>query len=145
MVPPTPVTVMKLTALAFLPERGSAMAAGWDLRSAYDYVVPRRGRELICTDLCLVAPPGCYIRIAPRSGLASKHGIDVGAGVIDADYRGNVIIVLFNHGEEDLVVRRGDKVAQFICEKIHYSDIQEVTTLDTTQRGQGGFGSTGNN
>ena len=88
-------------------------------------------------------PVTCYGRIAPRSGLAWKKHIDVGAGVIDADYRGNVGVVLFNHGEEDLQVKRGDRIAQLILEKISYADIVEVDDLDATARGDGGFGSTG--
>ena len=80
---------------------------------------------------------------APRSGLAWKKHIDVGAGVIDADYRGCVGVVLFNHSAEDLEVKRGDRVAQLILERIETPPVEEVTELDDTERGAGGFGSTG--
>lgn len=133
----------KLTDLAFEPVRGSALAAGLDLRSAYDINVPKRGKALVKTDLQIQVPHGTYGRVAPRSGLALKNFIDVGAGVIDEDYRGNVGVVLFNHSENDFEVKRGDRVAQLICECIFYPELEEVGKLDATERGAGGFGSTG--
>lgn len=81
--------------------------------------------------------------IAPRSGLAWKHSIDVGAGVIDADYRGPVGVVLFNHSEVDFEVKAGDRIAQLIVQKIVTPDVEKVDDLDSTVRGSGGFGSTG--
>jgi len=80
---------------------------------------------------------------APRSGLAAKHFIDVGAGVIDQDYRGNVGVVLFNFGEEDFKVNKGDRIAQLILERIYIPELEELQNLDNTARGSGGFGSTG--
>ncbi|XP_066594981.1 uncharacterized protein dUTPase [Prorops nasuta] len=135
----------KLTDQAFAPQKGSALAAGYDLRSAYDYVVPAHGKELAKTDLQIEVPHGTYGRVAPRSGLAWKNHLDVGAGVIDADYRGNVGVVLFNHSNQDFQVKRGDRIAQLICEQIVYPDLIEVENLSTTVRGDGGFGSTGTN
>ena len=135
----------KITDKAYAPMKGSKYAAGFDLRSAYEYVVPARGKELIKTDLQVEVPDGTYGRVAPRSGLAWKNYIDVGAGVIDADYRGNVGVILFNHSNEDFKVLPGDRIAQLICEKITYPELQEVPTLDNTDRGEGGFGSTGKN
>ncbi|TMW59987.1 hypothetical protein Poli38472_000029 [Pythium oligandrum] len=135
--------VKKLTELAIIPTRGSALAAGYDLSSAYDAVIPARGKGLVKTDLAIAVPHGCYARVAPRSGLALKKFIDTGAGVIDEDYRGNVGVVLFNHAEEDFVVSRGDRIAQLIIEKIEYADIDVVDEIDETERGAGGFGSTG--
>lgn len=82
-------------------------------------------------------------RIAPRSGLAAKHMIDTGAGVIDADYRGQVRVLLFNHGETDFEVKEGDRVAQLILERIYTPEIQVVEELEESVRGAGGFGSTG--
>ncbi|KAF6203970.1 hypothetical protein GE061_002308 [Apolygus lucorum] len=134
---------VRLTNKAHPPSKGSVLAAGYDLKSAYDYTIPARGKELVKTDIQIQLPEGCYGRVAPRSGLAWKHHIDVGAGVIDADYTGNVGIVMFNHGPEDFKVQAGDRVAQLICEKICYPDIQEVQTIEETARGAGGFGSTG--
>uniref|UniRef100_A0A131YPZ4 Deoxyuridine 5'-triphosphate nucleotidohydrolase n=1 Tax=Rhipicephalus appendiculatus TaxID=34631 RepID=A0A131YPZ4_RHIAP len=134
---------VKLTEHARAPTRGSAAAAGFDLYSAYDYQVPAGGRCVCLTDLQVAVPEGCYGRVAPRSGLASKHGIDVGAGVVDADYRGNLGVLLFNFGSTDFTVSRGDRIAQFICERITYPELVECKTLDETERGEGGFGSTG--
>ncbi|KAK9302136.1 hypothetical protein QLX08_005747 [Tetragonisca angustula] len=135
----------KLSDKAHAPTRESKYAAGYDLKSAYEYTVPAHGKELVKTDLQIAVPENTYGRIAPRSGLAWKNHIDVGAGVIDADYRGNVGIVLFNHSNEDLKIMPGDRVAQIICEKIIYPELQEVNNLDKTVRGEGGFGSTGKN
>ncbi|XP_047482115.1 deoxyuridine 5'-triphosphate nucleotidohydrolase-like, partial [Penaeus chinensis] len=134
----------KLTEHAFTPSKGSKFAAGFDLCSAYDLVIPSLGKALIKTDIQVELPEGCYGRIAPRSGLSWKHHLDVGAGVIDRDYRGNVGVVLFNHAKTDYEVKKGDRVAQLICEKIIYPEIEEVQELMETERGEGGFGSTGN-
>lgn len=133
----------KLSKNAYAPTRGSNKAAGYDLYSAYDYVVSPRGKALCMTDIQVHVPEGCYGRIAPRSGLAVKHFIDVGAGVIDEDYRGNVGVVLFNFGGQEFKVNKGDRIAQLICERITYPKLEEVEALDETARGDGGFGSTG--
>jgi len=133
----------KLTENAFPPMKGSAYAAGWDLRSAYDYVVPARGRLVAQTDIQIAVPENCYGRIAPRSGLAAKFGIDTGAGVIDADYRGNVGVVIFNHNDSDFTIKKGDRIAQLICEKIEMAELIEDEKLDDTVRGSNGFGSSG--
>lgn len=139
-----PLLVKKLTENATLPTRGSKYSAGLDLYSAYDYIVNSHGKCLVKTDLTVVIEEGHYGRVAPRSGLASKNFIDVGAGVIDSDYRGNVCILLFNHSDVDYHVKKGDRVAQLIIEKIDLPDIVEVTgDLDSTSRNSGGFGSTG--
>ena len=123
--------------------RGSHLAAGYDLSSATDTKVPARGKALIPTDLSIAIPEGTYGRVAPRSGLAWKHSIDVGAGVIDADYRGPLGVILFNHSDVDFEVKVGDRIAQLIIEKIMTPDVLEVDDLDSTTRGAGGFGSTG--
>ncbi|XP_045454700.1 deoxyuridine 5'-triphosphate nucleotidohydrolase [Melitaea cinxia] len=139
-------TLLKFTRLtenAFAPVKGSERAAGFDLKSAYEYIVPARGKELVKTDLQIELPHGCYGRVAPRSGLAVKNFIDVGAGVIDEDYRGNVGIVLFNHSDQDFVVKKGDRIAQLICEVIYYPELLEVDSLTETKRANDGFGSTG--
>lgn len=133
----------KLSDQAFAPTKGSQKAAGFDLKSAYEYTVPARGKQLVMTDIQVQLPEGCYGRVAPRSGLAVKNSIDVGAGVVDEDYRGNLGVVLFNHSENEFKVERGDRIAQFICERIFYPDLEEVSSLTETERGSGGFGSTG--
>lgn len=111
--------------------------------SAYDCIVPARGKFIVKTDLQIELPEGCYGRVAPRSGLAAKNFIDVGAGVIDEDYRGNVGVVLFNHADTDFEVKKGDRIAQLICEQIYYPELEEVEHVNETERGEGGFGSTG--
>merc|ERR1711920_336453 len=95
------------------------------------------------TGLAVAIPWGTYARIAPRSGLAAKRMLHVGAGVVDFDYRGEVGVVLFNHGTEDFEVAAGDRVAQLILEEISMASCHEVDTLAETARGAGGFGSTG--
>ena len=140
-----PMQVKRLSEHAVLPTRGSAYAAGLDLSSAVNCTVPAGQRALVATDLSIACPAGTYARIAPRSGLAYKHGIDVGAGVIDADYRGPLGVILFNFGEHDFVVKQGDRIAQLILEKIILPDVVEcVDELPKVgERGVAGFGSTG--
>lgn len=140
---PSKLLVKKLSEFATLPTKGSKLAAGYDLHAAHDCVIKAKGKQMVKTDLQVSLPQGCYGRIAPRSGLAWKHSIDVGAGVIDEDYRGPVNVILFNFDEQDFEVKRGDRIAQLICEKIEQADIQEVSNLDETERGTNGFGSTG--
>eukprot|EP00090_Calanus_glacialis_P007743 TRINITY_DN1619_c0_g1_i1.p1 TRINITY_DN1619_c0_g1~~TRINITY_DN1619_c0_g1_i1.p1 ORF type:complete len:173 (-),score=60.10 TRINITY_DN1619_c0_g1_i1:136-609(-) len=137
--------VAKLSEHATIPTRGSASAAGYDLYSAEDVTIPANGKGLVKTDIQIRVPHGTYGRVAPRSGLAWKQHIDIGAGVIDEDYRGNVGVVMFNHAGTEFAVKKGDRVAQLICEKIAYPEIEVLDTLDETVRGEGGFGSTGTN
>ncbi|VDD90649.1 unnamed protein product [Enterobius vermicularis] len=119
--------VKRMNENATLPTYGSLHAAGADLYSSEEFAIPS----------------GCYGRVAPRSGLAAKHFIGVGAGVIDSDYRGEVKVLLFNFGEEDYQVRKGDRIAQLICERYEGCQIVEEEKLTATDRGAGGFGSTG--
>ncbi|CAA7393670.1 unnamed protein product [Spirodela intermedia] len=135
--------VKRLSENAVLPSRGSPYSAGYDLSSAVDMKVPGRGKALVPTDLSISIPQGTYARIAPRSGLAWKHSIDVGAGVVDADYRGPVGVILFNHSDVHFEVKAGDRIAQLIIERIMTPEVVEVENLDSTVRGAGGFGSTG--
>jgi len=133
----------KLTEHAFKPVKGSPLAAGFDLQSAYDYIVEPQEKALVKTDIAIKVPEGCYGRIAPRSGLAVKKFIDVGAGVVDRDYRGNVGVVLFNFGKEPFEIKKGDRIAQLILEKVlELNECEEVENLDETERGSDGFGST---
>ncbi|KAM0915246.1 hypothetical protein ACQ4PT_010978 [Festuca glaucescens] len=140
---PLLLKVKRLSPNAILPSRASAHAAGYDLSSAVEAVIPARGRALVATDLSVAVPEGTYARIAPRSGLAWKRGIDVGAGVVDADYRGPVGVLLFNHSDADFAVRPGDRVAQMVVERVAAPEVAEVDDLDATVRGDCGFGSTG--
>ena len=118
-------------------------SAGYDLSSCETLTIPAGKKALVKTGLQIACPEGTYGRVAPRSGLAHKHFIDVGAGVIDADYRGEVGVILFNFGEQDFEIKPGDRIAQLILEKISLSEVEEVDDLTVTERGAGGFGSTG--
>lgn len=144
--PAEKLRAVKLRDGAILPVRGSAFAAGYDLSACEGTSIPKGGRGIVKTGLTIAIPMGTYARIAPRSGLAVKKGIQVGAGVVDYDYRGEVGVVLFNHGDEDFVVNSGDRVAQLILEKIETPEVEEIATVEdlgSTERGAGGYGSTG--
>ena len=134
-----------LSTNAKVPTRGSEKAAGYDLYSAIDYTINPGDKGLIPTDIAIMIPTGYYGRIAPRSSLAWKNHIDVGAGVIDEDYRGPVGVVLFNHSSEEFKITKGDRIAQLIITKIITPEVIVVENLDNTVRGSGGFGSTGTN
>jgi len=135
--------VKKLSADAQLPTRGSEGAAGYDLQSIESCVILPGKRAVVATGLSIELPPGVYGRIAPRSGLAVKHGIQVGAGVVDADYRGEVKVVLFNHDSNPYLIKPGYRIAQLILERCETPDVEEIFDSSDTVRGQGGFGSTG--
>ena len=131
--------VVRLSASATLPTRASPFAAGLDLSSAEATVVPARGRALVRTGLIIGVPLDCYGRMAPRSGLAANHSIDVGAGVINADYRGEVMVPLINHGDRDFAVAPGDCVAQLLVERVCRVDVV-VVKAGEMQLGGGGLG-----
>jgi len=129
---------------ALLPVNGSKYAAGYDLHALEGATVPARGKAIVGTGIAMAIPEGNYGRIAPRSGLAAKHSIDVGAGVIDSDYRGEVKVLLFNLSDTDFKIKPQDRIAQLIIEKYTPTDLVEVHgELEETARGHGGFGSTG--
>ena len=135
--------IKKLTYDAIIPTRGSGGAVGYDLYSTDEVIIPPTHRALIGTGVAIVLPPGVYGRVAPRSGLTVKHGIQVGAGVVDPDYTGEVKVVLFNHGDKDFEVKRGERIAQLVLERCETPDVEEIGLLEETERGAGGFGSTG--
>jgi dUTP pyrophosphatase len=116
--PPPPLQVKFLSELAKAPSRSSAFAAGYDLYAAKPAAVPAWGKVLVDTDISIALPAGTYGRVAPRSGLASKHSIHTGAGVIDADYRGPLKVLLFNLSGDEFKVEAGDRVAQLIVERV---------------------------
>jgi dUTP pyrophosphatase len=136
------ISITKLENKAIIPTRGSTGAAGYDLYTTEFHILKPGERKLFKTGLSMSIPSGMYGRIAPRSGLAYKKGIDVMAGVIDEDYRGEIGVILINLGQEDVNVLIGDKIAQIIFEFYNAVDFVETTGLDNTQRGDGGFGST---
>jgi len=128
---------------AVLPQRGSALAAGLDVCSIEDLTIEPRQRAAARTGLAVAIPPGFYGRIAPRSGLAARQGLDVLAGVIDSDYRGEIRCLLYNTGDEAITLPAGSKICQLIVEQIITPEAAWVSELDETARGAGGFGSTG--
>ncbi|ODV91126.1 hypothetical protein CANCADRAFT_57466 [Tortispora caseinolytica NRRL Y-17796] len=129
---------------AFSPANRSELAAGYDLYAAEAAVVPARGIVGVPTGIAVAIPYGTYGRVAPRSGLAAKHSIDTAAGVVDADYRGEIKVLLFNHSDTDYPIAAGDRIAQFILEKIvPDAEVLEADSLPESVRGAGGFGSTG--
>lgn len=139
------VGFLKLSDNAYVPLKGSVNAAGYDLRSPCDHVVPPCGKTLIQTDLTFQIPSHTYGRIAPRSGLAYNYFINVGGGVIDRDFTGNVSVLLFNHSNVAFNVKKGDRIAQIIFETILEPEMMELNRVDHTERGSKGFGSTGYN
>jgi dUTP pyrophosphatase len=126
-----------------LPEYTSSGAAGADLRAAQTIVIAPGGREAVATNVRLAIPPDHVGLVWPRSGLAVRHGIDTLAGVIDSDYRGEVRVVLVNHGSEPVRIRAGDRVAQLLIQKVERASFHRVPQLEQTTRGAEGFGSTG--
>src|SRR5690606_35545236 len=139
----TKLLVKKLSENAKIPIRSSAYAAGLDLSSSTDVLIPPQSQKLIPTDLAIQVPKGTYGRVAPRSGLALKNFIDIGAGVIDHDYIGPIGVILFNHSKNLFQVKKGDRIAQLIIEKIEILEPIIVENLNETKRGLKGFGSTG--
>jgi len=116
--PPPPLQVKLLSSSAMPPTRSSAFAAGYDLYASKEATVPAWGKVLVDTDISIAVPINTYGRIAPRSGLASKHSIHTGAGVIDADYRGPVKVLLFNLSATEFNIAAHDRVAQLIVERV---------------------------
>ena len=144
-MPTTPdvLRFKQLDSRAMLPRRGSVLAAGLDVCSIEEINLGPRLRGMARTGLAVAIPPGFYGRIAPRSGLAAKNGLDVLAGVIDSDYRGEICCLLYNTGDEPINLPAGSKICQLIIEQIITPDTAWATELDETARGAGGFGSTG--
>jgi dUTP pyrophosphatase len=128
-----------------LPEYATAGAAGMDVVAAEDVTIPPGGRHAVATGLALAIPQGFEVQVRPRSGLALKHGISVpnAPGTIDSDYRGELKVILINHGAKSFAIARGDRVAQLVVAPVTRATWLEVDELDETQRGAGGFGSTG--
>lgn len=161
------VDIKKLIPSAIIPTQSKKGDAGYDLYSAENCIISPFGRRLVRTGIAIAIPEGYYGRIAPRSGLALKHGIDVMGGVVDCFYRGEVGVILVNlacfdtvlaltqqdpkqaayqglfGNREDFKIRAGDRIAQLIIEKCHEVSWREAGELSTTERNQGGFGHTG--
>lgn len=127
---------------ATLPKRQTAGSAGYDLATNETFDLAPGERRVVKTGLSIAVPEGTYGRIAPRSGLAVRYGIQTLAGVVDADYRGELGVVLINHGTEPFHATKGDRIAQLVIERISTPFVTLVEDLDDTRRGAGGFGST---
>jgi len=132
---------------AVLPAYAHPSDAGMDVRSVADLVIPAGGRALVPTGLVAIIPPMYEIQVRPRSGLALKHGVTVlnTPGTIDSGYRGEIGVILANFGDREFSVSKGDKVAQLVFAPVVQPEIEETDTIDDTDRGAGGFGSTGIN
>ncbi len=128
-----------------LPAYATTGAAGMDVVSAEDTVIASGARHAVATGLSMAIPQGYEVQVRPRSGLALKHGITVPntPGTIDSDYRGELKVILINHGTADFAIARGDRVAQLVLAPVVQAAWAEVAELDATERGAGGFGSTG--
>ena len=130
-----------------LPAYATAQSAGMDLRANIDSPITLRPmeRRLIPTGLRIALPEGCEAQVRPRSGLALKHGITVlnTPGTIDADYRGEVKVLLVNFSNDDFVINTGECIAQMVIARYEKADLEQVAELDDTERGDGGYGHTG--
>ena len=137
------ISVLKLHPDATLPTQGAPFDAGYDLTSVEPKKIPPMGRTVVPTGISMEIPEGFYGRVAPRSGLAVKKGIDVLAGVIDSGYRNEIGVVLINLGGSLVTLPAGTRIAQIIIEKCHEIEWNDVEELAGSNRGQRGFGSTG--
>ncbi len=128
-----------------LPSYETSGSAGMDIRAAEDLTIAPDQRGLVGSGFAFAIPHGYEIQVRPRSGLALKKGVSIPntPGTIDSDYRGELKVILINHGQEDFVIQRGDRIAQIVVAPVQRGILKEVDRLDETARGEGGFGSTG--
>ena len=147
MTLPVDIQIMRLNHGAGLPvpAYASAGAAGMDICSAENLNLRVGRRVAVSTGFAFAIPHGFEVQVRPRSGLAINHGITClnTPGTIDSDYRGEVKVILINHGDEDFIVNKGDRIAQLVVAPVTLATMIEIDALDTTERGAGGFGSTG--
>jgi dUTP pyrophosphatase len=139
------VEVQKLREDAIIPAYQSEEAAGFDLHAIEDAHIPAGERMLIKTGLAVALPKGYELQVRPRSGLAFKHGITVlnSPGTVDSDYRGELMVLLMNHGKEGFEIQKGERIAQAVLKAVIQADFKPVEELSETARGASGFGSTG--
>lgn len=146
-LPPIDIQLMRLPNGEGLPvpAYATAHAAGMDVVSAEEIILNPGNRHPVATGFALAIPEGYEIQVRPRSGLALKHGITLpnAPGTIDADYRGELKVLLINHGADPFPIKRGDRIAQLVVAPVQLASFVEVDMLDDTVRGMGGFGSTG--
>ena len=143
--PQVPVQVLPHGDGLPLPRYASAGAAGADVVAAADVELPPGGRAAVPTGLVVAVPPGFEVQVRPRSGLALAHGVTLAnaPGTIDSDYRGEVMVVLINLGQQPFTVRRGDRIAQLVLAPVARAEFAVAAALPPSERGSGGFGSTG--
>ena len=137
------IKFIKMKDNAVIPTIANDGDAGFDISSIDKHVIRAGGRELIATGISVEIPPTHYGRVSPRSGLAVKHGIDVGAGVVDSSYRGELMVLLFNHGHEPFIINEGDRIAQMVFNPVMTESMEWHGTASETERGADAFGSTG--
>jgi dUTP pyrophosphatase len=139
------VKVKILNQDAKLPQYQTEEAAGFDLHSVDEKTIKAGERDVVKTGLAVALPKGYELQVRPRSGLALKNGITVlnTPGTVDSDYRGELMVILLNTSKEDFVIKKGDRIAQAVIKEILQADFSVVEELDSTERGSGGFGSTG--
>ncbi len=135
--------IKKLDPTATIPIRVNDRDAGFDLYALEDCDIGPHNQKLVKTGISMAIPRGYVGLIWPRSGLAHKYGLDVFAGVIDSGYRGDIGVILYNSKLEHYKIKKGERIAQILFQKIEYFDLIEVDDLDDSQRGAGGFGSSG--
>ena len=137
------IKIKKLNENAIIPTKANSTDAGYDLYAIDDYEILGCRRSAVKTGIAMSIPDGYVGLVWPRSGLAIKKGIDTLAGVIDSGYRGEIVVLLQNHGSESLFINKGDRIAQILFQSIANFELKEVQSLDDTDRGGGGFGSSG--
>ncbi|MGE4295535.1 MAG: dUTP diphosphatase [Campylobacterales bacterium] len=139
------IRLKKLHPDAIVPAYQSTEAAGFDLHALEDAELVAGDRALIKTGLAIALPQGYELQVRPRSGLALKHGVTVlnSPGTVDSDYRGELMIILINHGHETFSIKKGERIAQAVLKEVIQADFAVVDELDATERGHKGFGSTG--
>lgn len=143
------IKIKKLTETAIIPTKAHEEDAGFDLYADEDKIIPAQSREVIHTSIAIELPEikeknrDIYVRIAPRSGLSVKAGIDIFAGVVDRGYTGELVVCMFNSSKEEFKVNKGDKIAQMIPTIIYTDSLEEVKELGNSKRGEKGFGSSG--
>ena len=137
------IKIKKLSEDAIVPTRANESDAGWDLYVPHDFLLPHQSRALVPTHIAMAIPKGYVGLIWDRSGVAVKKGVHRFAGVIDSGYRGEVKVCLWNSSEWDVHFRKGERIAQILFQIITSCQLIEVEELDTTDRGEGGFGSSG--
>jgi dUTP pyrophosphatase len=139
------VKIKKLNADAIIPVKSTPHSSGYDVFSSADIIIKTKAFSLVPTGISLEMEPGLEAQIRPRSGLAAKNGITVlnAPGTIDSDYRGEIKVILINHSDTDFTIKKGDRIAQMVFAAVYSVELKEAFELNSTIRGDGGFGSTG--